>query len=70
MGYYPKKFKTAVVNVLSKPNTTHFNPIKCKPIYLLEVTGKVLEKIINKKLRRYLETNNKLSPHTTWLHVK
>lgn len=61
MGYFPDKFKTAIIKMIPKPNTDHSNPINYRPISLLEVTGKVLEKIINKRLREYLETNNILS---------
>lgn len=62
MGYFPKKFKTAVIKMIPKDNTKHTDPMNYRPISLLEVTGKLLEKIINKRLRCYLEHNNKLPP--------
>lgn len=60
MGYYPNKFKTAVIKMIHKPNTNHTDPINYRPISLLEVTGKVFEKIVNKRLRTFLELYNKL----------
>lgn len=59
-GYFPDKFKTAIIKLLPKANTDQTNPINYRPISLLEVTGKILEKIINKRLRNYLEQNNHL----------
>lgn len=61
MGYFPQKFKTAIMKLLPKPDTDHTNPLNYRPISLLEVTGKLLEKIINNRLRTHLETNNILN---------
>lgn len=44
MGYFPRKFKTAISKLILKPNTDHTSPLNYRPIYLLEVTGKILEK--------------------------
>lgn len=63
MGYFPNKFKTAIIKLLPKPNTDHTEPSNYRPISLLEVPRKILEKIINKRLRHFLENNNKL-PNT------
>ena len=60
MGYFPKQFKTGTIKLLPKPNTDHTQPINYRPISLLEVTGKILEKIINKRIIQYLEFNNLL----------
>lgn len=58
MGYFPEKFKTAIIKLIPKTNTDHTNPINYRPVSL-DVNGKILEKIINKRLRNFLETNNK-----------
>lgn len=58
MGYFPNKFKNAIIKLIPKPNTDHTNPINYRPISLLEVTGEILEKIINNRLKNHLETHN------------
>lgn len=63
MGYFPKRFKTVIVKLKPKPDSDHTNPINYRPISLLEVTGKIFEKILNRRLRQYLEEHN-LIPDT------
>ena len=58
MGYFPHQFKTAIIKLLPKGNLNHTNPLNYRPISLLEVTGKLLEKIVNHRLKRHLDTNN------------
>ena len=54
IGKFPKIFKQANIVMIPKKNPpTHINDFR--PISLLEVPGKVLEKIINKRLRPHLE---------------
>ena len=60
MGYFPNKFKTAIIKMIPKSDTIQTDPNNYRPISLLDVTGKLLEKIINKRLRYFLETKNKL----------
>lgn len=62
MGYFPNIFKHAKIKLIPKPNKTATDPLNFRPISLLEVTGKIFEKIINKRTRKYLETNNILPP--------
>lgn len=40
MGYFPEKFKTAII----KPETDYSKPINYRPISLLELNGKIIEK--------------------------
>lgn len=61
-GYFPQAFKTALIKLIPKPNKATTDPYNYRPISLLEVPGKILEKIINKRLRTYLEHNNILPP--------
>ena len=63
MGYFPNKFKTAKIILLTKPNKKGINPLDYRPISLLEVPSKIYEKIINKRLRHFIESNNAL-PNT------
>lgn len=55
-GYFPNKFKAAIIKLIPKPSTAHNNPTTYRPISLLEVTGKILEKIVNHRLKVHLVT--------------
>ena len=57
-GHYPKKFKHANIILIHKPGTPIYLTTSKRPISLLEVPGKLLEKIINRRLRIYLEDND------------
>ena len=59
-GYFPKKIKTAKLILLPKPGKTGKNPTDYRPISLLEVPGKILEKM-NSRISTYLENNSILS---------
>ena len=63
MGYFPTSFKHAKVKLIPKPNKPTTDPINYRPISLLKVPSKIFEKIINSRLRKYLEHNNCL-PHS------
>ena len=45
-GYFPNIFKKAVIKFIPKENKPLKNPINYRPISLLEIPGKILEKII------------------------
>ena len=57
-GYFPDKWKDAVLRLIPKPNKSPHHPSNYRPISLLEVPGKIFERIINKRLRYHLTTNN------------
>ena len=61
LGYFPTKFKTGLIKMIPKADTDSKDPKNYRPISLLEVPGKILEKIVNKRLREFLETNNIIS---------
>ena len=55
---FPSKWKTAIVIPILKPKSDQFKPQSYRPISLTSVLGKTFEKIINKRLTWYLESNN------------
>lgn len=60
-GYFPTAFKTATTILIPKPGKNHHQPDNYRPISLLEVTGKTYERLLNSRLRLYLEDNDLLS---------
>ena len=56
IGYFSEIFKLAVMIFLSKPDKSpHINYIYYRPISLLEVPAKLLEKMINRRLLTLIE---------------
>lgn len=60
LEYFPDKIKTAILKPIKKLNTDHSDPLNYRPISLLEVPRKILEKLISNRLRKYLEDNKTL----------
>ena len=58
MGLYPINFKTGIINLAPKPGKSPHQPINYRPITLLEVQGKIFERILNTRFMKYLEDNN------------
>ena len=56
--YWPVIFKTSSMIFINKPHKSPTNPLNYRPISLLEILAKVLEKIISKRLLYYLEFHN------------
>jgi len=50
VGYFPTAWKTATTIFLPKPGKDHRDPANHRPISLLNILGKVLEKIIARRL--------------------
>ncbi len=57
-GFFPNAFKTAIIKLIPKENKAPKNPINYRPISLLEVPGKIYEKIILGRLNAFLIDNN------------
>ena len=57
-GYFPKKFKSAILKLIPKEGKDATIPVNYRPIALLDNIGKLFEKIINSRLRQFLEGNN------------
>jgi hypothetical protein len=63
-GCFPKKWKLAFVKVILKPGKTDYvNATSYRPIGLLPLLGKGLEKIIFDRLMWHLESMSALSPN-------
>ncbi|KAG7296291.1 hypothetical protein JYU34_021418 [Plutella xylostella] len=60
-GTFPDTWKTAVVTPIHKAGDKK-TPSNYRPISLLSVFSKLLEKIVNLRLVKFLEANNLLSP--------
>ena len=61
-GYFPEKFKEATITMIPKPGMPPTDPRNYRPISLLEVPGKIFERIINTRLRHHLQENNLYNP--------
>ena len=61
-GYFPTKFKEAAITMIHKPGKQGTDPKNYRPISLLEVPGKIFERIINLRLRSHLEEHNLYNP--------
>ena len=57
MGYFPIILKNSLIILIPKPGKDAKNPINYRPITLLELPGKILEKIVNKRFQRFCEDN-------------
>ena len=61
MGIFPSKFKYALISLLGKEGKDLKNPLNYRPISLLEVPGKIMERLVHDRLVKYLEHNHKLN---------
>lgn len=59
---YPLPWKTVIILPILKPSSDPHLPGSYRPIALSSVLGKLFQKILNKRLLWYLESNNLLSP--------
>lgn len=56
-GFFPTKFKHALIKMLLKQGKTPVQTINYRPISLLETAGKVYEKILNDRFRNFLSSH-------------
>lgn len=61
-GYLSDKCKESIIKLISKQGKSHY-PVNYRPISLLEVPGKIFERIINRKLRTHIEYNELYHTH-------
>ena len=57
MGYFSIVLKNGIIILIPKPGKDPKNPINYRPITLLEVPGKIIGKINNKRLHKFCERN-------------
>ena len=62
-GYFPDTWKIATIRLITKAGKNSRRVENYRPISLLEVPGKIFERILNKRLRQHLEFNNLHNPH-------
>lgn len=61
IGCFPKCFKTSIVRVIPKPGGDRTTPKEWRPISLLPVMGKILEKLLIDRIMFDLSSRGKLS---------
>ena len=63
MVYFPIIFKEGIIILILKPGKDPTNVNSYRPITLLEVPGKMLERIINERIQGFAESNDKFHPN-------
>ena len=63
MGYFPDSYKHAIMIFIPKGSGSQHKVQNYRPISLLETQGKLLDKLINRRLIHYLELNNYTDDH-------
>ena len=61
-GVFPDSWRLATVILIPKPGKDHAEPTDYRPIALTSCLFKTLERMINKRLVWYLESNDLISP--------
>ena len=62
LGFIPPSWKEAIVVAVPKPGRDPLSPASYRPISLLSVLGKILERIITNRLTFSLESRHRLAP--------
>ena len=58
---FPDEWRKAIIIPIPKPGKNHQDPSNYRPIALTSCLCKLIEKMVNKRLLWYLETEEKLS---------
>ena len=62
-GHFPQTLKQTLMFLIPKLNKDTTDPSSYRPIALLDILAKILEKIISFSLRQHLENTNQLNPN-------
>jgi len=63
LGYWPSHFKTSTMIVIPKPNKKLYDsPKSFRPIVLFNTMGKLIKKVIGKRLQLHTVSNNFIYP--------
>lgn len=62
-GYFPQYFKHALIKMILKQGKQSVHSVNYRPISLLETAGKAFEKILNDRLKTFLQINNHNNRH-------
>ena len=63
LGYWPSHFKTSTSIIIPKPNKELYDSPKAfRPIVLLNMIGKLIQKVIGERLQFYMISNNFIHP--------
>ena len=62
LGYFPDPFKTSHTIFIPKAGKSQHQAENYRPISLLDTHGKLLDKIVNRRLQARLQFNNALNP--------
>ena len=54
IGYFPKKWKCAILTMILKPDKDSSSPKSYRPISLLPILGKVMERIMTERITLYM----------------
>ena len=61
IAYFPQAFKEAILCFVLKEGKDGRNPNNYRLISLLEIPGKIMERLVNDRLTEYLENNNRFN---------
>ena len=61
MGYFSVMYKNGMMIFTQKENKDARDPLNYRPITLLEIPGKMMERVINDRVTTCMEENNKLN---------
>ena len=59
LGYWPSYFKRSITTIIPKPNKKSYDlPKSFRPIVLLNIVGKLIEKVIRERLQFAMAAND------------